>query len=65
VPTGDVRGLSEALQWMLDHPEKRRTMAEEGRALCAERFAASRMIEQLDSLYRWTLDSAANRKSAD
>jgi hypothetical protein len=50
---------------MLDHPEKRRTMAEEGRALCAERFAASRMIEQLDSLYRWTLDSAANRKSAD
>lgn len=65
VPTGDVRELSEALQWMLDHPEKRRTMAEEGRALCAERFAASRMIEQLDSLYRWTLDSAANRKSAD
>ncbi|MHC5004886.1 MAG: glycosyltransferase family 4 protein [Planctomycetota bacterium] len=51
VAPGDGAGLREAVTWMMDHPEQRRAMGEEGRRMCAERFSAETMVQRLDAVY--------------
>ncbi|HRP64166.1 MAG TPA: glycosyltransferase, partial [Phycisphaerales bacterium] len=53
---GDLAGLREAAQWMLEHPKEREAMGMRGREICRERFAASRMVEHLDQIYRAQLN---------
>ena len=51
VQPGDREGLREAVAWMMAHPKERRAMGGRGREMCRDRFSASRMIEQLESIY--------------
>lgn len=51
VPTGDPEALREAVLWMLEDEPRRRATAEAGRALCAERFSAQRMVAELEKVY--------------
>jgi len=48
---GDLCGLRDAVQWMMDHPDQRAALAQRGREMCRERFAASRMAEHLLEIY--------------
>lgn len=52
VKTGDRQALAEAVAWMMQHPEQCQTMADRAQQLCAERFSADVMVQQLDALYR-------------
>ena len=63
VKPGDLEGLRSAMEWMIEHPEQRRAMGVRGRSLCAERFPASVMVEQLERLYEAGL--AGNRAAGD
>ena len=56
VAPGDHQALRWAVQWCREQPEERRAMGARGRALCAERFAARRMVDHLDRIYREVLD---------
>ncbi len=49
---GDLRGLRDAVQWMMDYPEARDALARCGRKMCKDRFAAERMVEHLLEIYR-------------
>lgn len=51
VPVGDVDGLGEAVQWMLEDDERRRRITAEGTRLCAGRFGAAAMVESLEAVY--------------
>ena len=57
VAPGDRDALRDAVQWCCDHPAERRAMGERGRTLCAERFAARRMVDHLERVYRAVLDA--------
>ena len=56
IPPGDLTALREATEWMMDHPAERAEMGRLGQTLCRERFAASRMVEHLEEIYRKQLD---------
>ncbi|MHC4107918.1 MAG: glycosyltransferase family 4 protein [Planctomycetota bacterium] len=51
VAPGDREGLRQAVAWMMGHPKERQAMGSRGREMCRDRFSASRMIEQLESIY--------------
>lgn len=51
VTLGDRAGLREAIVWMAEHPAERAAMASRGRAMCAERFSAERMVAHLERVY--------------
>jgi glycosyltransferase involved in cell wall biosynthesis len=51
VSLGDRAGLREAIVWMAEHPDERAAMASRGRAMCAERFSAERMVAHLERVY--------------
>jgi glycosyltransferase involved in cell wall biosynthesis len=51
VPTGDVASLLESVRWAFEHPRERGEMAARGRAECASRFSAERMVEELAKVY--------------
>jgi glycosyltransferase involved in cell wall biosynthesis len=51
VPPNDVTALADALEWMLDHPDEAREMAQRGRTLVFEQFDRRRNAKQL--LDRW------------
>ena len=51
VTPGDVAALAEAARSLREQPDVRRSMAERGRELCRERFAASTMVERLATIY--------------
>lgn len=59
VPLGDRAALREAVRWLATHPDERRAMAERGRAWCAERFSAERMVADLEAVYQRALALAA------
>lgn len=70
VEPGDTRRLAEGVEWMMDHPAERLAMGERGRALCAERFSAERMVDHLETVYATVLarhqpEPAADRARAD
>jgi len=60
VPTGDVRGLGEAVLWLRDHPAERDAMARRGLEACLGSFSAEAMIAGLDSVYSRALAMAGN-----
>ncbi|GAB4186027.1 MAG: glycosyltransferase family 4 protein [Phycisphaeraceae bacterium] len=52
VPVGDRSALADAITWMLEHPDERQTMVEQGRTLVREKFSAEYMTRELESLYQ-------------
>jgi len=57
VAVGDVQGLRDAIQWMIDNPVLRSDMIEKARAMCDEMFSAERMVEQLELVYKQAIDA--------
>jgi glycosyltransferase involved in cell wall biosynthesis len=53
---GDRETLREAILEVRDEPARAAAMAARGRELCRERFAARRMVDALDAVYREVLD---------
>lgn len=51
VPVGSVEGLTDAIQWMLDHPRQREAMGQRGRERALERFGLDRQAEAYLDLY--------------
>lgn len=51
VPTGDPAALREAILWMLEDEPRRRELTARGRAECAERFSAEKMVAELEKVY--------------
>jgi glycosyltransferase involved in cell wall biosynthesis len=58
VPLADRARLREAVQWMYDHPDDRRRLAETGRDLCRVRFSAGHMVAELEKVYARALGLA-------
>jgi len=52
VTPGDLDGLRDAVEWMMDHPRERASMGRRGQAMCRSRFDARAMVDHLDRLYR-------------
>ncbi len=52
VPVGDRSALADAITWMLEHPDERQAMVEQGRMLVREKFSAEYMTRELESLYQ-------------
>jgi glycosyltransferase involved in cell wall biosynthesis len=52
VPFGDVGAMAEAITWMLDHPDERRQMGEEGRRRIATDFSTERMVRATEAVYQ-------------
>jgi glycosyltransferase involved in cell wall biosynthesis len=50
-PVGDRGKLAEALTWMLDHPDQRRQLVEQGTQHARERFDARTMTRQIEQVY--------------
>ena len=55
VPLGNRKRLHEAIVWLAEHAEERHAMAVRGRAVCAERFSAERMVSELEGVYERAL----------
>lgn len=58
---GDLRGLRDAVQWMLEYPQQRQALGQRGREMCRHRFAASTMVEHLLEIYQNVLDTQQRR----
>jgi glycosyltransferase involved in cell wall biosynthesis len=57
VEPGDIDSLAERLHALAGDPERRRTMGEHGRARVLSRYAVSRLIDDVDRLYRSLLEA--------
>jgi sugar transferase (PEP-CTERM/EpsH1 system associated) len=49
---GDIRGLTEALKFYMEHEEERRLHGANGRCKAEQHFSLNRMVEEYESLYR-------------
>jgi glycosyltransferase involved in cell wall biosynthesis len=49
--TGDVRGLADAMDWLIDHPNERQTMGLRGRERMVERYDLRVLIRMHEALY--------------
>ncbi|MCH7846873.1 MAG: glycosyltransferase family 4 protein [Planctomycetes bacterium] len=70
VPPGDLTALRDAVQWMMDHPTERQEMGQRGRERCKDRFAAARMVKELETIYAQVLaehgdDRARHRRDRE
>jgi glycosyltransferase involved in cell wall biosynthesis len=52
---GDLNGLREAVQWMMNHPRERMEMGTRGREMCRVQFSAQTMVGQLEQVYQSVL----------
>lgn len=59
VPFGDVDAMAGAICWMLEHPEERRSMGDEGRRRIAAEFSTERMVTQTEAAYEAFLATSA------
>jgi glycosyltransferase involved in cell wall biosynthesis len=59
VEPGDVEGAATGLATLAAHPELRRKLGEAGRARVLERYSVSRLVDDVDRLYRALLDAKA------
>jgi len=50
-PSGDVKGLTEAIDFYVGHEEERRVHGARGRSEAEQRFSLGRMVEEYESLY--------------
>lgn len=50
-PVGDADKLRAAIRWMHEHPEHRKRLGEQGRALCARAFSTETMVAELERVY--------------
>jgi|TARA_B100000959_G_scaffold265062_1_gene306186 glycosyltransferase involved in cell wall biosynthesis len=55
VDVGDHEALRVAVLELQANPDKRMILGNEGRAFCKEQFAADKMVQELDKLYREVL----------
>ncbi len=55
VPPGDAKALSEAIIYLLTHPEEAKRMGDEGRVLCQEKFSTETMVKRIEELYESAL----------
>ncbi|MBT4583785.1 MAG: glycosyltransferase family 4 protein [Phycisphaerae bacterium] len=55
VDVGDHEALRVAVLELQANPDKRMNLGNEGRAFCKEQFAADKMVQELDKLYREVL----------
>lgn len=51
VPRGDIDALADAIVWMLDHPDERAKLVEQGQALARLQFSPKRMTDATLSVY--------------
>ena len=51
VPYGDIAAMAEAIVWMIEHPEERRLMGEQGRERIAGQFSTERMVSETQDAY--------------
>jgi glycosyltransferase involved in cell wall biosynthesis len=51
VPTEDARALAGAIRRLLESPELRQRLGEQGRGLVLERFTADHMTQAFERLY--------------
>ena len=61
VRTGDIRGLAEAMDRMIDHPDEARAMGRRGRARMVEQYDLEVLIRMHEELYRGMLAERATR----
>ena len=64
VPFGDVKKMAEAISWMIEHPDERRRMGREGRALIAARYSTRRMVEETEAVYDELLRGRRTERAA-
>lgn len=57
VPTGDVAGLSRAIEGLADDDEKRRRLAAAGSLRVEERFTLGRVVERTEMIYNEVLQN--------
>jgi glycosyltransferase involved in cell wall biosynthesis len=57
VRRGDTHAMAERLELLARDPERARAMGEAGRARVLERYAVSRLVDDVDGLYRRLLDT--------
>jgi glycosyltransferase involved in cell wall biosynthesis len=51
VPVRDVTALADAIQYLIEHPEKRRAMGQAGRKLAEREFAIEKIVAQHLAIY--------------
>jgi glycosyltransferase involved in cell wall biosynthesis len=54
-PSRDFNAFARGLQFLIDHPELRREMGERGRAFVRTRLSKTRLLSDIESLYRHLL----------
>ena len=59
--TGDVRGLADAMDRLIDHPDERRAMGRRGRERMVERYDLNVLIRMHEALYREMLAERSSR----
>lgn len=57
VRRGDTHAMAERLELLARDPERARAMGEAGRARVLERYAVSRLVDDIDGLYRRLLET--------
>jgi glycosyltransferase involved in cell wall biosynthesis len=63
VPTGDVRGLAQAMDRLIDHPDEGRAMSRRGRARMVEQYDLKVLIGMHETLYRGMLTERSGHAS--
>jgi L-malate glycosyltransferase len=61
IPPADLDALIRAMKFLLDNPQTRRRMGEEGRRRVLSRFSVEKMVHQTESLYSRLLSSSRAR----
>lgn len=62
-PVGNADRLRAGIRWMHEHPEERRRLGEQGRALCARAFSVETMVAGLESVYAQALERAGSSRA--
>ena len=65
VDVGDVDGLAQAMDWLIDHPAERRAMGERGRIRMVETYDLRVVIRLHETLYASMLADRSSPSVAD
>jgi len=61
VPTGDIRGLAAAMDWLVDHPVERLEMGRHGRRRMVERYDLPNLVRLHEEMYAGMLAARGAR----